>query len=63
MEKLPTIHHSFIVQNDSLGKLFSQVACGILSVLYAKRSGYKIILHTNDESAKYLDIAPYDEIK
>ena len=60
---LPVIHHSFIKQGDDLGKVFAQVACGVLSVLYAKRSGYKIVLHTDDEAAKLLDIAPYDEIK
>lgn len=33
-----------------------------LSAIYAKRSGFNIVLHTDNKGFKYLQHAPYDEI-
>lgn len=38
------------------------VWCFALSCLYAKRSGFKIVLHTDKKGAELLKSAPYDKI-
>ena len=54
--------HSFSTKRCKGDKLKVNVYCFILSCLYAKRSGFEIVLHTDKKGAELLKHAPYDKI-
>lgn len=55
--------HSFILKDSIITERgFVQLACFVLSCLYAKRSGFNINLHCDKKSEKLLNFAPYDNI-
>lgn len=58
LNKLPTLHHSYIpINNDTIQAIVAEI-----SVFYAHRSGYRIVLHTNNAGAKEFSHIPYDEV-
>lgn len=56
------IIHSFSSINCELNKIPCFIFTYTLSAVYAKKSGFYIVLHTDKQGAYYLQHAPYDEI-
>lgn len=54
--------HSFSTSDTSAKMLRLHTYYFILSALYAKRSGFDIVLHTDSFGASLLGLAPYDDI-
>lgn len=54
--------HSFSTKRCFGERLKVNVYCFTLSCLYAKRSGFNIVLHTDRKGAELLRYAPYDEV-
>lgn len=54
--------HSFYTKYMNNANLFLQSACFAVSCLYAKKSGFKINLHTDSRGFKILEKLPYDNI-
>ena len=54
--------HSFSTKYNNDTRFFINVLCFTLSCIYAKRSGFKINLHTDNKGYEYLKYAPYDNI-
>lgn len=54
--------HSFSTKTCPTERLKVHIYCFVLSCLYAKQSGFEIVLHTDKRGAELLSIAPYDKI-
>lgn len=54
--------HTFYTKHLDKTGFFLQCICFVLSCLYAKKSGFKINLHTDKQGFEYLNICPYDNI-
>lgn len=60
--KIITLVHSFHTKYCSPESLWKYICYYTLSCMYAKRSGFDIVLHTDDKGAEMLQYAPYDEV-
>lgn len=54
--------HSFTSTHCSNESLFMHLCYFILSCIYAKNSGFDIVVHCDERAKNILQIAPYDEI-
>lgn len=54
--------HSFSSIYCDNNALFRHLSYFILSCLYAKRSGFKIVVHCDERAKQILQLAPYDDI-
>jgi hypothetical protein len=54
--------HSFSTKRCKGDKLKVNVWCFTLSCLYAKKSNFEIVLHTDKKGADLLKHAPYDKV-
>lgn len=53
---------TFYTKHLNNTRFFTQCICFALSCLYAKRSGFKIVLHTDSRGYEHLKMCPYDKI-
>lgn len=54
--------HSFSTKRCTPHSLKVNIYCFTLSCIYAKQSGFDIVLHTDEKGAELLKHAPYDKI-
>lgn len=57
-----TLIQSYFSTTNDERSLFINAICYTLSCLYAKKNGFKLILHTDERGAKLLDHCPYEKI-
>ena len=57
-----TLVHSFHSRHCNKEQLWMYICYFTLSCMYAKRSGFNIILHTDDKGKELLRFAPYDQV-
>ena len=55
--------HSFHTKYCNKEQLWMYICYFTLSCMFAKRSGFNIVLYTDDKGAEMLQYAPYDDIK
>lgn len=54
--------HSFSTKNLSAERLRLHTYYFTVSAIYAKQSGFEIVLHTDNRGARALQFAPYDQV-